>query len=30
MKKLSVRKTGPVRLTSSMIPFYIIITCPPQ
>lgn len=22
MKKLSVRKTGPVRLTSTMVPFY--------
>lgn len=22
MKKLQVRKTGPVRLTSAMIPFY--------
>ncbi len=29
MKKLQVRKTGPVRMTSAMIPFYgITNTCP--
>ncbi len=28
MKKLQVRKTGPVRMTSAMVPFYSIFCLP--